>query len=105
MSGQVIFERDDCRPLLAALAERPLSWDELCAALPGDTPASLSFWLDLLLAAAHVGPFLPAADVAAIDRQRLRRINRQRLQQAASCRRSLCPNGDAAAGGRDRQLP
>jgi SAM-dependent methyltransferase len=82
--GQVIFERDDCRRLLIALAERPLSWDELCAALPGDTPANLSFWLDLLLAAGHVGPFLPAADVAAIDRQRLRRINRQRLQQAAA---------------------
>lgn len=84
MRGQVIFERDDCRRLLSALAERPRSWDELCAALPGDTPANLSCWLDLLIAAGHVGPFLPATDVAAIDRQRLRRINRQRLQQAAA---------------------
>lgn len=50
----MIFERDDCRRLLAAL--------------PGDTPAHLSFRLDLLIAAAHVGPFLPAADLAAIDR-------------------------------------
>jgi len=82
--GQVIFKRDDCRRLLAALAERPLSWEELCAALPGDNPANLSFWLDLLIAAAHVGPFLPAADVAAIDRQRQRRINRQRPQQTAA---------------------
>jgi len=82
--GQVLFERDDCRRLLAALAERPLSWDQLCAALPGETPANLSFWLDLLIAAAHVGPFLPAADVAAIDRQRQRRINRQRPQQTAA---------------------
>jgi hypothetical protein len=81
--GQVLFKRDDCRRLLAALAERPLSWEELCAALPGDTPANLCFWLDLLIAAAHLRPFLPAADVAAIDRQRLRLINRQRLQQTA----------------------
>ena len=84
MCGQVIFKRDDCRRLLAALAERPLSWEELCAALPGDTPPNLCFWLDLLIAAGNVGPFLPAADVAAIDRQRLRLINRQRLQQTAA---------------------
>jgi hypothetical protein len=84
LRGQVIFERDDCRRLLAALAERPHGWSELCSALPSDTPANLSFWLDLLIAAGHVGPFLPAAAVAAIDRQRLRRINRQRLHQAAA---------------------
>ena len=55
MCGQVIFKRDDCRRLLAALAERPLSWDQLCAALPGETPTNLSFWLDLLIAATHGG--------------------------------------------------
>ena len=80
----MIFERDDCQRLLAALAERPRGWRELCSALPSDTPANLSFWLDLLIAAGHVGPFLPAAAVAAIDRQRLRRINRQRLHQSAA---------------------
>jgi len=36
--GQVIFEHDDCRRLLAALAERPRSWSELCSALPCDIP-------------------------------------------------------------------
>jgi hypothetical protein len=84
VGGQVLFQRDDCRRLLAVLAERPLSWREMRSALPGEAAANLGFWLDLLIAAGRVGPFLPADAVAAIDRERLRCINRQRLREAAA---------------------
>lgn len=82
--GQVLFTREDCRRILTGLLERPMTWLELRAAHPDIAPQQLVFWLDMLLAASRVGPFLPSDEAGAADRERLRRLNRARLTRALS---------------------
>lgn len=82
--GQVLFTRADCGVILAALEASPLAIAELRAILPADAAANLGFWLDLLVAAQRVGPFLASDAAATIDRVRLRRINRERLKDAVA---------------------
>lgn len=80
--GEVRFERDDCRILLRALHSQPMTMAELRHQLPPEVAAELPFWLDLLIAAGRIGPFLPVDQVARLDREFLRRINRERIQSA-----------------------
>jgi hypothetical protein len=55
---------------------------ELATAFPQLSAVALRDWLDLLWAGGKISPFLPSEAVAAIDRGRLRRLNRERLTWA-----------------------
>lgn len=79
--GQVLFERQDCVEILQLLAKSPLLWSELLARLPSQSSDNIASWLDMLIAAGRVVPFLPSVHVARIDRERVRQVNRRRIQE------------------------
>ncbi|MCP9928211.1 class I SAM-dependent methyltransferase [Cyanobium sp. CH-040] len=82
--GQILFTHDDCRRILEVLAETPLTFPELHRRLEPMAVESIVLWLDLLLAARRIGPFLPASQTGLADRGRLRRLNRERLRQTVA---------------------
>lgn len=67
------------RALLEALNQQPATVADLAAAVPQLSDTALRDWLDLLWAGGKIAPFLPVDQVARIDRERLRRINRERI--------------------------
>lgn len=80
--GQVLFERADCVEILRILALEPLTWFDLQSRLPQLDAQTISSWLDMLIAAGRVIPFLPSDRVACIDRERVRQVNRRRIHEA-----------------------
>lgn len=84
--GELKFaDHTGCKALLDALSAQPRTYDEMLP-LFKDTKEGpdklLTFWLDHLMAANRVGPFLPESTVVNTDRERLRQINRVRLKQS-----------------------
>lgn len=84
--GELKFvDHPHCKALLDALSAQPRTYDELLPLFKDakDGPDKLlTFWLDHLMAANRVGPFLPEATVRNTDRERLRQINQVRLSQS-----------------------
>jgi trans-aconitate methyltransferase len=80
--GQVNFRQADCELIVDALQEKPLRLSELQQLLPMHSQSTLLFWVDLLMAAIRISPFLPDSSVDLIDREKVREINRWRLTES-----------------------
>ncbi len=77
--GQVVFTREDCQSIIAALSKAALTFGELRSVVPSVSERNLVFWLDMLIAGNRVGPFLPVKSAKTVDRSRLRKINQERI--------------------------
>lgn len=82
VNGILRYENTRLRGLLVAIHDRAQTVAELSAAFPDLSPLALRDWLDLLWAGVKISPFLPPDAVVAIDRDRLRRLNRERIAWA-----------------------
>jgi len=80
--GQLDFRQRECELIVDALQHSPLRLTDLQQQLPMLPVDTLMYWLDLLLAANRIAPFLPASCVNTIDRELVRRVNRWRLAEA-----------------------
>ncbi|HSH91912.1 MAG TPA: methyltransferase regulatory domain-containing protein, partial [Ramlibacter sp.] len=77
--GEITFRNPALLSVVEALAGRAMTMAELKAALPPSAVPQLRGWLDLLIAGRKVAPFLGVERAGTIDRERLRKINRERL--------------------------
>jgi SAM-dependent methyltransferase len=84
VNGTLRYENAGLRALLEALNQRPATVAALAAAFPQLSATGLRDGLDLLWAGGKIAPFLPVDQVPLIDRERLRRINRERLRAAVA---------------------
>lgn len=83
-NGTLKFQNPNIRAVLDLLQKRPYTVVELENSIPQLSSVALRNCLDLLWAGGKVAPFLGISEVAAVDRERLRQLNRQRIRSAAA---------------------
>lgn len=80
--GSLKFEHPDVVALIQSLRDAPLTIEAIQAKHPSLNAMALRDWMDLLWAGGKVAPFLSAVHASSIDRDRTRRINRERIAWA-----------------------